>query len=178
MFIGDVVCPLLLNWRSSVLVGDGRVVGGMCEPEGLVTPWHGLPSRAVKLLSKAHTTTQISSNNGGWYSGGTHLALLKPYIDLIILWPSQHHRGLMGSESDNNEAYTSVKKNDMINNKWGLVAGRGYSPCIFRQRSKPPLYKLKRVNLINNMTCDSRAGTPLLPNPRSCSSKGWCGVSW
>ena len=30
MFIGDIVCPLLLNWRSSVLVGDGRVVGGMC----------------------------------------------------------------------------------------------------------------------------------------------------
>ena len=38
MFIGDVVCPLLLNWKSSVLVGDRRVVGGICEPEGLVTP--------------------------------------------------------------------------------------------------------------------------------------------
>ena len=36
-----------------MLVGDGRVVGGMCEPEGLVTPWHGPPSRAVKLLSEA-----------------------------------------------------------------------------------------------------------------------------
>ena len=77
--------PPLLNWKSSVLVGDGRVVGGMCELEGLVTPWHGPPSRAVKLLSEAHTTAQISSINGGWYSGGTHLALPKPYIDLIIL---------------------------------------------------------------------------------------------
>ena len=38
MFIGDVVCPLLLNWKSSVLVGDERVVGGMCKSEGLVTP--------------------------------------------------------------------------------------------------------------------------------------------
>ena len=37
MFIGDVVCPPLLNWKSSVLVGDGRVVGGMCEPEGPVS---------------------------------------------------------------------------------------------------------------------------------------------
>ena len=59
MFIGDVVCPPLLNWRSSVLVGDGRVVGGMCEPKGLVTPWHGPPSRAVKLLSEARTTANI-----------------------------------------------------------------------------------------------------------------------
>ena len=38
MFIGDVICPPLLNWKSSVLVGDGCVVDGMCEPEGLVTP--------------------------------------------------------------------------------------------------------------------------------------------
>lgn len=171
MFTGDVVCPPLLNWRSSVLVGDGRVVGGMCEPEGLVTPWHGPPSRAVKLLSEARTTAQISSNNGGWYSGGTHLALPKPYIDLIILWPSRHHRGLMGSESNNNKAHTSIKKDDMINNKWGLVAGRGCSPCISRKGSEPPLYKLRRVNMINNMTGGSRAGTPLLPNPRSCSPK-------
>ena len=119
MFIGDVVYPPLLNWKSSVLVGDGRVVGGMCEPEGLVTPWHGPPSRAVKLLNEACTTAQISSNNGGWYSGGTHLALPKPYIDLIILWPSRHHRGLMESESNNNKAHTSIKKDDMINNKRG-----------------------------------------------------------
>ena len=77
----------------------------------------------------------------------------------------------MGSESDNNKAHTSIKKDDMINNKWGLVAGRGCSPCIFRQGSKPPLYILRRKNLINNMTCGSRAGTPLLPNPRSCSPR-------
>ena len=88
MFIGDVVCPPLLNWKSSVLVGDRRVVGGMCELEELVTPWHGPPSRAVRLLSEARTTTQISFINGGWYSRGTHLALPKPYIDLITLWPS------------------------------------------------------------------------------------------
>ena len=56
-----------------MLVGDGRVVGGMCEPEGLVTPWHGPSSRAVKLLSEACTIAQISSINGGWYLGGTHL---------------------------------------------------------------------------------------------------------
>ena len=110
MVIGDVVCPPLLNWKSSVLVGDERVVGGMCEPKGLVTPWHGPPSRAVKLLSKAHTTTQISFNNGGWYSGGTHLALPKPYIDLITLWPSRHHRRLMGSESNNNKAHTDTEE--------------------------------------------------------------------
>ena len=59
----------------------------------------------------------------------------------------------------------------MINNKWGSVAGRGYSPCIFRQGNKPPLYILKRENLINNMTCGSRAGTPLLLNLCSCSPK-------
>ena len=50
-----------------------------------MTPWHGPPSRAVKLLSEALTTAQILSNNDGWYLGGTHLALSKPYIDLIIL---------------------------------------------------------------------------------------------
>ena len=77
----------------------------------------------------------------------------------------------MGSESDNNKAYISIKKDDMINNKWGLVAGRGCSPCIFCQGNKPPLYILKRDNLINNTTGGSRAGTPLLPNPRSCSPR-------
>ena len=29
IFVGDVVCSPLLNWKSSVLVGDGRIVGGM-----------------------------------------------------------------------------------------------------------------------------------------------------
>ena len=77
----------------------------------------------------------------------------------------------MESENNNNKAHTSIKKDDMINNKWGLVAGRRCSPCISRQGSKPPLYKLKRVNLINNMTCGFRAGTSLLLNPHSCSSK-------
>jgi len=68
MFIGDVVCPPLLNWKSSVLVGDECIVGGMCkpyEPEGLVTPWHGPPLKAVKLLSEARTITQISFINNG-----------------------------------------------------------------------------------------------------------------
>ena len=85
MFIDDVVCPLLLNWRSSVLVGDECIVGGMCESKGLMIPWYGFSSRTVKFLSEARTTTQILSNNGGWYSGSTHLALSKPYIDLITL---------------------------------------------------------------------------------------------
>ena len=77
----------------------------------------------------------------------------------------------MRSESNNNKAHTSIKKDDMINNKWGLVAGRGCSSCISRQGSEPPLYILRRENMINNMTGGSKAGTPLLPNPRSCSPK-------
>ena len=77
----------------------------------------------------------------------------------------------MGSESNNNKAHTSIKKDDMINNKWGSVAGRGCSSCISRQRSKLPLYKLKRENMINNITGGYRAGTPLLLNPCSCFSK-------
>jgi len=78
---------------------------------------------------------------------------------------------VVGSKSNNNKAHTSIKKNDMINNKWGAVAGREYSPCIFCQGSEPPLYILRRVNMINNMTCGSRAGSPLLLNPHSYSFK-------
>ena len=77
----------------------------------------------------------------------------------------------MRSESNNNKAHTSIKKDDMINNKWELVVGRKCSSCISRQRSKPSLYKLRRVNMINNITGGFRANTSLLPNPHICFSK-------